>query len=134
MYDAWKIIIGAIIFVGLIVLPIVYNVVSGKAALPPQLDLDTPAIQKLEEKQCVESTPYMKASHMRLLDFWRNEVVRYGQRSYVATNGREYNMSLTNTCLGCHSNKDKFCDRCHNYGGIEEPYCWDCHVIPEEVK
>jgi len=26
-------------------------------------------------------------------------------------------MSLSQTCLGCHSNKEKFCDACHNYSG-----------------
>ena len=38
-------------------------------------------------------------------------------------------MSLTNTCLGCHSNKAQFCDQCHNYLEVT-PYCWDCHVDP----
>jgi hypothetical protein len=40
-------------------------------------------------------------------------------------------MSLTNTCLDCHPNKDTFCDRCHNYMAVS-PYCWDCHIVPEQ--
>ena len=27
-------------------------------------------------------------------------------------------MSLSNTCLDCHSNKAEFCDRCHNYASV----------------
>jgi hypothetical protein len=42
-------------------------------------------------------------------------------------------MSLTGTCLDCHSDKEKFCDACHTYSAVD-PYCWDCHVIPEEAK
>ena len=37
--------------------------------------------------------------------------------------------SLTLECLSCHSNKDKFCDECHEYLKVK-PYCWDCHIIP----
>ncbi len=39
-------------------------------------------------------------------------------------------MSLTLTCLECHSNKDKFCDRCHDYLRVS-PGCWDCHNVPK---
>ena len=134
MYDAGKITIGIIIFVGLLSLPVLYDAVSGKATIPPVLDLDTPAIQQLTEKQCVEPTNHMRAYHMQLLDTWRDDVARNANRIYVASNGKTFNMSLTNTCLGCHSNKDKFCDRCHTYEGIEEPVCWSCHVIPEEMR
>jgi hypothetical protein len=43
-------------------------------------------------------------------------------------------MSLSNTCLDCHSNKAEFCDRCHNYASVS-PYCWDCHIDnPKENK
>ena len=41
--------------------------------------------------------------------------------------------SLTNTCIRCHSNKDKFCDECHHFAGVQ-PYCWACHVMPKEGK
>jgi hypothetical protein len=43
-------------------------------------------------------------------------------------------MSLSNTCLDCHSNYTEFCERCHQYASIE-PYCWDCHINnPKENK
>ena len=66
-----------------------------------------------------------------LVDDWREAVVREGIRSYVGSDGREYEISLTETCLGCHSNKSEFCDKCHNYVGVR-PDCWDCHNVPEE--
>jgi hypothetical protein len=35
--------------------------------------------------------------------------------------------------MDCHSDKTKFCDQCHNYLSVN-PYCWDCHIAPEEKK
>jgi hypothetical protein len=123
MYDAGKIIAGLIILILLLAFPIWYNVIKGKALIVPDPKIVT------KEKQCVESTPYMKESHMQLLDSWRNKVVRENLRLYEGIGGKTYNMSLSNTCLECHSNKDKFCDQCHNYVGVT-PTCWNCHVIP----
>lgn len=127
MYDKGKILGGLVIFLILITSPIWYNAVSGKASYVPQPIIVT------KEKQCVESTEYMNNTHMTLLQDWRETVVRTGARTYVASDGKKYNMSLTNTCLNCHPNKAEFCDQCHNYTGIK-PYCWDCHVIPQEVR
>jgi hypothetical protein len=70
---------------------------------------------------------------MKLLTAWRDSVVRERNRSYRATDGKVYNASLTGTCLECHSNKGQFCDRCHDYAG-SKPACWNCHIIPEEVR
>ena len=125
MYDAGKIIAGLIIFILLLTFSIWYNVITGKASIVPDPKIVT------KEKQCVESTPYMKESHMQLLDSWRNKVVRENLRLYEGIGGKTYNMSLSSTCLECHSNKDKFCDQCHDYVGVT-PTCWNCHVIPEE--
>jgi hypothetical protein len=78
-------------------------------------------------------TDYMRAEHMQLLDLWRHSVVRNGKRVFVNTSGKEFNMSLSNTCLDCHSNKADFCDRCHTYASVE-PYCWDCHIDNPKEK
>jgi len=129
MYDAGKIIPGVVIFLGLVTFPMWFG--HGKSALPPELPIDTPAIRQMVEKRCLEATSYMKANHMELLDSWRNEVVREGNRIYLASDGKKYEMSLSHTCLNCHSNKDQFCDRCHNYEGVK-PTCWNCHVAPKE--
>ncbi|OGQ01394.1 MAG: menaquinol oxidoreductase, partial [Deltaproteobacteria bacterium RBG_19FT_COMBO_52_11] len=110
MYDGKKIITGLVIFLGLMTFPFWYS--RGKVIPPPELKLDTPAIQQLAEKRCVEDTPYMRASHMALLDSWRDSAVREGHQVYAASDGKKYSMSLSNTCLGCHSNKEKFCDQC----------------------
>ena len=122
MKDKKFIIGGIIVFLILATFPFWYN--RGKAAPPPELELT--AMAKAAHV-CVRSTEYMKAEHMQLLDLWRDSVVRRGDRTYVSPSGKEYNMSLSNTCLDCHSNKAEFCDRCHNYASVR-PYCWDCHI------
>ena len=122
MKDKKLIITGVIIFFIIVTFPFWYN--RGKAAPAPELELTAKA---KAAKVCVRSTEYMKAEHMQLLDVWRDSVVRRGERIYVSPTGKEYNMSLSNTCLDCHSNKADFCDRCHNYASVR-PYCWDCHI------
>ncbi len=128
MKDSGKIIIGLIVFLVLITLPIWYNVIGGTSADRPEVEIATKNIPGKDE--CVMPTEYMMHNHMNLLNEWRDQVVRKGERIHIAPNGKQYNMSLTQTCLDCHSNRDKFCDRCHSYVAVE-PYCWTCHVIPE---
>lgn len=125
MNDKKWIILGLIIFMGLFTLPLWYNlgIKTGKAAPAPELVLTEKA---KAAKACVMPTDYMAAEHMQLLDQWRHQVVRNGQREFVNEHGKAFTMSLSNTCLDCHSNKAEFCDRCHNYASVR-PYCWDCH-------
>ena len=120
-----KIAIGIIIFVVLVTSPLWYN--KGKASVAPKLEVGT------QEKACVEPTPYMKSSHMQLLSDWRDQVVREGNRVYVSSTGKKFDISLQNTCTNCHAKKTEFCDRCHNYAGVS-PYCWDCHLAPQGSK
>jgi len=124
MYDAGKVIPGLVIFGILLAFPIWYSVANDGISYTPELIIVT------EEEQCVETAQYMRDNHMRMLDEWRQSVVREGNRIYVNSDGKEYEMSLTATCMGCHSNKEEFCDRCHNYAGVI-PTCWDCHNVPE---
>jgi hypothetical protein len=131
LYNRGIILAGIVVFLILASGPFWYG--RGKAIPPPDLKLDTPAIERLKEKLCVETAPYMKANHMKLLSAWRDSVVREGNRSYRAADGKEYKISLTGTCLECHSNKAQFCDRCHDYAGAK-PNCWNCHIITEEVR
>ncbi len=129
MNDRNKIIAGLIIFVAVITFPLWFNM--GKAAPVPEPELTAKA---KAAKECVRETRYMKAEHMQLLDEWRNSVVREGKRIYTNSSGKSFNMSLSNTCLDCHSNKAEFCDRCHTYASAD-PYCWDCHIDnPKENK
>jgi hypothetical protein len=131
MYDKGKIIAGILIFLALMTFPFWYS--GGKTVCPPALPIDTPEIQKLAVKRCIEPAAYMSASHMELIDSWRNAVVQDGKRWYVNREGKKFPMSLSQTCLGCHSNKEKFCDACHSYAGVK-PTCFACHVIPKETK
>ncbi len=129
MYDGGKIIPGLIVFVGLTVFPFVYN--AGQAAHKPDPKIDTPEIQKMTVKRCVESKEFMRGEHMQMLNDWRDSVLRDGDRTYVSNSGERYTMSLQNTCMKCHSNKKEFCDQCHNYAAVT-PYCWTCHLEPKE--
>lgn len=132
MYDGWKIIIGLVIFLGLVTSPFFFA--GKKATAKPDPKLDTAEILKLpeNERKCVETTDYMKREHMKLLNEWRDWVVRDKNTIYVSTaTGKQYTISLQNTCMKCHSNKKNFCDECHNYAEVS-PYCWDCHIAPKE--
>ena len=126
MNDKKWIVLGLVIFVGLFSFPLWYNILikAGKAAPAPELILTEKA--KAAEK-CVMSADYMTAEHMQLLDLWRHSVVRNAKREFVNPEGKSFDMSLSNTCLDCHSNKTEFCDRCHDYASVR-PYCWDCHI------
>ena len=130
MNDKSKIIAGIVIFFVVATFPFWLNMFMEKAPVP---ELVLTAKAKAAEK-CVRETDYMTANHMQLLDEWRDTVVRKTERIFVNAEGKEFNMSLSNTCLDCHSNKAEFCDRCHQYASIE-PYCWDCHIDnPKETK
>jgi hypothetical protein len=129
MYDSGKIIIGLIVFVGLFTAPFWYDVSNHKAIEKPNIIL--PASEN--QKECIENTAYMRSNHMVLLDTWRYEVVREGKRIYKAGDGKEFKMSLTKTCLNCHSNATQFCDTCHDYMDVS-PYCWDCHIKPKQPE
>ena len=124
-YISKAIIIGVIVFLCLVMIPVWYVLASGKAADVPELEIVT------VEKQCVEETQYMRNNHMDLLDDWQESVVRQGARTYVASDGQKYNMSLVGTCMDCHSNKAAFCDQCHDHVSLK-PDCWNCHNPPEE--
>lgn len=123
MRDRVWIITGLLVFLGLITYPVWHNLSAHTTSKGP--DLVLPA----REKDCVAPVDYMKASHMKLLLSWRDDVVRRNERAFTAFDGKIYNKSLSGTCLNCH-NKQEFCDRCHSYVGVSTPYCWNCHVDP----
>ncbi len=126
MNDRYVIYTGLIIFIAMVTLPFWYNL--GEAVAVPEVKLSAKA---LAAGTCVRSTDYMKTQHMQLLDDWRNSVVREGKRIYENPEGKAFKMSLTDTCLDCHSEKAEFCDRCHTYVSVA-PKCWNCHNDPKE--
>ncbi|MBI5844447.1 MAG: sulfate reduction electron transfer complex DsrMKJOP subunit DsrJ [Deltaproteobacteria bacterium] len=130
LYDGKIILLGLAVFVGLFTFPFWFNM--GKAAPVPEILTDTPVIAKMAVKQCVRPTDFMKAGHMQVLNEWRDTVVRDNNRVAPGTDGVMREMSLTKTCMECHSNKAEFCDRCHNYVSVA-PYCWNCHLEPKDL-
>jgi len=134
MYDSGKVVTGIIVFVGVVTFPLWYSFAAGDPSRRPEL-------QK-PQGQCVESTDYMRAFHMDLLNQWRDDAVREGKRVYASPDGRKHWISLSydgqvhnnavasKSCMDCHSSKEKFCDECHDYVGVT-PYCWDCHIEPK---
>ncbi|MEF9841094.1 MAG: sulfate reduction electron transfer complex DsrMKJOP subunit DsrJ [Raoultibacter sp.] len=118
------IVVFAILFCLALLTPFFLNI--SVASTGPEVSVDTAVINALDEKNCVASTEYMKSSHMQMLDEWRNDVVRKGSTEYTSNTGQIYEKSLDNTCLGCHTNREEFCDKCHEYSGVEL-YCWECH-------
>jgi hypothetical protein len=128
MRDRSLIYLGLLIFLAVVTLPFTYNLAVGSGA-EPQLELPQNATE------CVEPVAFMRSSHMQLLIDWRETQVRDNVRKYTSSDGREFNIGLTNTCLEqCHTSKEKFCDRCHSYAGVQGPYCWDCHIDPENIQ
>jgi hypothetical protein len=124
MYNKGAVLIGIIVFLGLMTSPFWLN--AGKEH--KELKLEKPKL----EKKCVEPASWMRAGHMKMLNDWRHEVVRSEERKHKSSEtGKEFNKSLTLTCLDCHEKKKEFCDKCHTYAGVT-PYCWECHVVPEE--
>lgn len=130
MYDGGKVIVGLILGLGIIAFPFWYNLAQGGPAYEKP-ELVYPPKDKATE--CIEDTQWMAANHMILLDHWRDEVVRNANRVYHAKDGKTYEASLQKTCMSCHEEKTKFCDRCHDAASVD-PYCWTCHIEPVEQE
>jgi hypothetical protein len=65
----------------------------------------------------------MRYHHMDLLRDVREEVVRFGIRGGVTLAG----------CGDCHTNRDQFCDRCHEAASVRLD-CYGCHYYPERAS
>ena len=123
MSDKGRIIVGLLVFLALVTFPIWYTLgaSNGSGTGPPELE------KPKDATRCVEDTQFMTANHMDLLNQWRDAVVREGKKEYTSSSGEKYLMSLTGTCMGCHTDRSTFCARCHDYTDVE-PGCWDCHI------
>ncbi len=116
---------AAFLAVAVLGAPFWWNALRGPRRVPPAPE------KPKTGKECVLPAAEMRANHMTLLVTWRDEVVRQGDRTPVVIAGKTYEKSLTGTCLKCHSNKDTFCDRCHNTLSTA-PECFECHVEAPE--
>jgi hypothetical protein len=123
MYNKGTIIPGLAIFVLFVTFPLWFNAFSTASTVPK------PELPPGGEKECVASATEMRANHMALLNVWRDDVLREGDRVAVTVGGKEYRKGLQMACMQCHTNKEKFCDSCHEYVSVK-PYCWDCHLSP----
>lgn len=121
------VILGILVFLAIATSPIWMNLGGVRAAEGPEISLDTPAIQAMDEKACIYDTEFMRDNHMEILHDWKVQVVREGNRTLVTPDGETYEMSLQNTCMECHSNYEDFCQSCHEFSGVE-PNCWQCHT------
>ena len=126
MYNKRLVIPGLVIFVLFVTMPLWYNAFSTAGPIPK------PELPPNGTKECVAPAAVMRASHMQLLNTWRDDVLRNSGRGYVHVGGKEYPKTLQLACMDCHSNKEKFCDDCHTYASVK-PYCWDCHLTPVEA-
>lgn len=142
--DFWTIVvIAVIVFVGFFTAPFWYNFALGDTAYEPH-----PEIAAAAGNECIMPIEEIRVEHMELLDDWRDEAIREGKRNRVdlSRGARLKTKSLSNTCLGCHTDREAFCSQCHEYAGVEtkstifgielhnEVYCWDCHVDSETGK
>ncbi len=55
------------------------------------------------------------------------------RNSYVNNVVKDYEISLEKAFMKCHTSRKEFCEKCHVKVSVS-PYCWDCHVAPEEVR
>ncbi len=140
MNDKVLILAGLIAFLALATFPFWYAPVAGGDAAPPDLERPT-------DGSCVESKEWMIANHMTLLNEWRDAVVRKGETEYTSTTGETHVMSLTGTCMKCHTSRENFCTKCHEYANVLPPpplkeiatarktsrgvRCWHCHREPK---
>jgi hypothetical protein len=123
MYNKRFIIPGLAVFVLFVTFPLWFNAFSTASTVPK------PELPPGGEKQCVAPLAEIRASHMVLLNEWRDAVLRDGERVAITVDGETYQKGLQLACMQCHTNKEKFCDSCHEYASVT-PFCWDCHLTP----
>jgi hypothetical protein len=135
MQDFGKIIIGIIVFLVLLSIPVIVTQASGNADYDPESKL-AESLESIEANSCINSNSaeYMRVHHSDLLYDYRTWAVRddasgdTGDVYWTDEDGNKQLFSLNGTCLGCHTDRDAFCNVCHDYTAIQ-PNCWDCHDL-----
>ena len=90
MYDTGKIIVGLVVFVILATSPLWFNALTEAGPEAPKVVYPTNG-----STECVEAKDYMVPNHMDLLNQWRDDVVRRGERDYISSsNGKTYDMEM----------------------------------------
>ncbi len=97
--------------------PVIYTAVgSGLFAKPPAPKLTMPT----NAEKCIAPTDWMRSNHQELLMHERTAAVREGIRTVK---------NSLNNCTSCHTKREEFCDKCHEYTGAK-PECFECHYVP----
>ena len=87
MYNAKAVILGILVFAVLFSTPFWANFGGTK-------DYKRPAIVLPQnEKECVEPVEFMRAEHMYLLNEWRDQALRYENRTYVSSTGKKWTIA-----------------------------------------
>ncbi|MBF0160140.1 MAG: hypothetical protein HQL58_11525 [Magnetococcales bacterium] len=76
-----------------------------------------PQLEPAAGKPCVRDPAWMRRNHPDFLKQMRDRTVREGVRI------RSESLAQ---CASCHQSRAQFCDRCHQYAGVE-PDCFTCH-------
>lgn len=87
----------------------------------PEVFLEAPDPQY---EECVRETSYMRIHHMDFLKSVRDDVIRRG----IVEEG----ITLSG-CGECHTNRDRFCNRCHEAVTLNVD-CFGCHYYPETAS
>jgi len=106
-----------------ILLPFGYSLVSTVFIGDPESS--QPFLERPDPnyRECVRETQYMRFHHMELLKEIREDFVRYGNRGEISFN----------SCRECHTNREGFCNRCHNAVSLNLD-CFGCHYYPETAS
>jgi hypothetical protein len=110
----------ALLAIVIILIPFGYSFVT--AVFAQGGDTTRPFLQRPDAKheKCVRDTEYMRYHHWELLKEIRDEVVR---------EGKTWDFGLDN-CWECHTNREHFCDQCHNAANVQL-LCFRCHHDPD---
>ncbi len=125
MYNSKYIIPALVLFVVAVTAPFWLNIGTPTYEYPK---VALPQGEGMEE--CIEDVAFMRSEHMALLNEWRDEALRDGNRVYISSKGKKWDISLQNTCMECHTNYEDFCKKCHDTNSVD-PYCWSCHIEPQ---
>ena len=71
---------------------------------------------------------------MKLLNAWRDSVVREGKRTYTAADGKVYQDQPDREPVSNATATRESSATGATITPGPSPTCWNCHIIPEEVR
>ena len=114
---------GVLIFLALFTFPVVERASARRPGSPRS---SCPSEQAVRGPQGVHADlPHAPADRLAREGGAQRRPHLHGLRRHAAQHEPDQRPACE-----CHTDKAEFCDRCHNYAGVN-PYCWDCHTVPE---